>query len=193
MKDSEDLPAIRNDFLFHLHSSVSGSWRQKAMKNGKTGKDNRNKHIIGLRPEAWCVWKTKKQNISLVSHLWSAESLKTTNLETPERNEIKDKIEDLGKEKESIVVGFFVCRFLIRSNFIKTTYDISLDSQISFLPFGFSPTLSSTRESKERNQRIEIKRKRRTGSFSRFVPGFLWFQNLWKTTVSAPRLLLSWA
>jgi len=29
--------------------------------------------------------------------------------------------------------------FLIRSNFIKTTYDISLDSQISFLPLGFSP------------------------------------------------------
>jgi len=28
---------------------------------------------------------------------------------------------------------------LIRSNFIKTTYDISLDSQISFLPLGFSP------------------------------------------------------
>ena len=25
-------------------------------------------------------------------------------------------------------------------NFIKTTYDISLDSQISFLPLGFSPT-----------------------------------------------------
>ena len=31
---------------------------------------------------------------------------------------------------------------LIRSNFIKTTYDISLDSQISFLPLGFSPTPS---------------------------------------------------
>ena len=30
--------------------------------------------------------------------------------------------------------------YLIRSNFIKTTYDISLDSQISFLPLGFSPT-----------------------------------------------------
>ena len=30
--------------------------------------------------------------------------------------------------------------WLIRSNFIKTTYDISLDSQISFLPLGFSPT-----------------------------------------------------
>ena len=29
--------------------------------------------------------------------------------------------------------------YLIRSNFIKTTYDISLDSQISFLPLGFSP------------------------------------------------------
>jgi len=27
---------------------------------------------------------------------------------------------------------------LIRSNFIKTTYDISLDSQISFLALGFS-------------------------------------------------------
>ena len=31
--------------------------------------------------------------------------------------------------------------WLIRSNFIKTTYDISLDSQISFLPLGFSPTI----------------------------------------------------
>ena len=30
--------------------------------------------------------------------------------------------------------------WLIRSNFIKTTYDISLDSQISFLPLGFSPS-----------------------------------------------------
>jgi hypothetical protein len=29
--------------------------------------------------------------------------------------------------------------YLIRSNFIKTTYDISLDSWISFLPLGFSP------------------------------------------------------
>jgi hypothetical protein len=29
---------------------------------------------------------------------------------------------------------------LIRSNFIKTTYDISLDSQIYFLPLGFSPS-----------------------------------------------------
>ena len=30
---------------------------------------------------------------------------------------------------------------VIRSNFIKTTYDISLDSQISFLPLGFSPLI----------------------------------------------------
>ena len=28
----------------------------------------------------------------------------------------------------------------LNNNFIKTTYDISLDSQISFLPLGFSPT-----------------------------------------------------
>ena len=28
-----------------------------------------------------------------------------------------------------------------RRRFIKTTYDISLDSQISFLPLGFSPTI----------------------------------------------------
>merc|ERR1712160_189435 len=34
----------------------------------------------------------------------------------------------------------FYLPYLIRSNFIKTTYDISLDSQISFLPLGFSPT-----------------------------------------------------
>jgi len=41
--------------------------------------------------------------------------------------------------------------FLIRSNFIKTTYDISLDSQISFLPLGFSPTKAAGgRESEER-------------------------------------------
>ena len=38
--------------------------------------------------------------------------------------------------------------YLIRSNFIKTTYDISLDSQISFLPLGFSPT----KEIMERNR-----------------------------------------
>jgi len=31
------------------------------------------------------------------------------------------------------------CPYLISSNFIKTTNDISLDSCISFLPFGFSP------------------------------------------------------
>jgi hypothetical protein len=37
----------------------------------------------------------------------------------------------------------FGCPYLIRSNFIKTTYDISLDSWISFLPLGFSPTLTS--------------------------------------------------
>ena len=29
----------------------------------------------------------------------------------------------------------------LNNNFIKTTYDISLDSQISFLPLGFSPTI----------------------------------------------------
>ncbi len=36
--------------------------------------------------------------------------------------------------------------YLIRSNFFKTTYDISLDSQISFLPLGFSPTFAQTGE-----------------------------------------------
>jgi len=36
-------------------------------------------------------------------------------------------------------IGFPSLPYLIRSNFIKTTYDISLDSQISFLPLGFSP------------------------------------------------------
>jgi hypothetical protein len=39
------------------------------------------------------------------------------------------------------LISFFGCPYLIRSNFIKTTYDISLDSWISFLPLGFSPTL----------------------------------------------------
>ena len=34
---------------------------------------------------------------------------------------------------------FFHYAFLISSNFIKTTNDISLDSWIYFLPFGFSP------------------------------------------------------
>jgi len=38
-----------------------------------------------------------------------------------------------------LLLPAFGCPYLIRSNFIKTTYDISLDSQISFLPFGFSP------------------------------------------------------
>ena len=40
------------------------------------------------------------------------------------------------------IASAFGCPYLIRSNFIKTTYDISLDSQISFLPLGFSPTPS---------------------------------------------------
>jgi len=41
------------------------------------------------------------------------------------------------------IASAFGCPYLIRSNFIKTTYDISLDSWISFLPLGFSPTLTS--------------------------------------------------
>ena len=41
------------------------------------------------------------------------------------------------------IASAFGCPYLIRSNFIKTTYDISLDSWISFLPLGFSPTLNS--------------------------------------------------
>ena len=49
---------------------------------------------------------------------------------------------------------------LIRSNFIKTTYDISLDSQISFLPLGFSPLKDTTRESKGlRNREVESRKR----------------------------------
>ena len=46
----------------------------------------------------------------------------------------------------------------LNNNFIKTTYDISLDSQISFLPLGFSPTiyllLLEHQESSEREKGI---------------------------------------
>ena len=53
--------------------------------------------------------------------------------------------------------------YLIRSNFIKTTYDISLDSQISFLPLGFSPRF---RDLISRGQR-ESKGKERKGTGNR--------------------------
>jgi hypothetical protein len=42
-----------------------------------------------------------------------------------------------GKERESLKVSK-----KLGIDFIKTTYDISLDSQISLLPLGFSPFLS---------------------------------------------------
>ena len=41
--------------------------------------------------------------------------------------------------KGTKLISFSLLSSRIRSNFIKTTYDISLDSQISFLPLGFSP------------------------------------------------------
>jgi hypothetical protein len=47
--------------------------------------------------------------------------------------------------------------YLIRSNFIKTTYDISLDSQISFLPLGFSPT--GKPKGKKEGKRRDVKEK----------------------------------
>jgi hypothetical protein len=44
----------------------------------------------------------------------------------------------------------FFALALIRSNFIKTTYDISLDSQIYFLPLGFSPLTTTPPHQRER-------------------------------------------
>ena len=46
------------------------------------------------------------------------------------------------------IASAFGCPYLIRSNFRKTTYDISLDSWISFLPLGFSPTGSWPQKTK---------------------------------------------
>jgi len=56
----------------------------------------------------------------------------------------------------------FYLPYLIRSNFIKTTYDISLDSQISFLPLGFSPTEALF----ELEKRIQSKGKKVNLNFS---------------------------
>ena len=51
--------------------------------------------------------------------------------------------------------------YLIRSNFIKTTYDISLDSQISFLPLGFSPTELCEKKNPKGQQKYKIEKAQR--------------------------------
>ena len=53
------------------------------------------------------------------------------------------------------IASAFGCPYLIRSNFIKTTYDISLDSWISFLPLGFSPTLKEKTENPKVRKEME--------------------------------------
>jgi hypothetical protein len=51
------------------------------------------------------------------------------------------------------IASAFGCLFLIRSNFRKTTYDISLDSWISFLPLGFSPASATAQRQRESIER----------------------------------------
>ena len=72
----------------------------------------------------------------------------------------------------------------IWSNFIKTTYEISLDSQISFLPLGFSPTKwhgedeqtleRMLRKGKTRNRESNDLQKLTHSSLHFFVPSFPW-------------------
>ena len=64
----------------------------------------------------------------------------------------------------------FYLPYLIRSNFIKTTYDISLDSQISFLPLGFSPTEVVSCLSSVGNLNPKVRRQRNLRSWIIFVP-----------------------
>ena len=68
------------------------------------------------------------------------------------------------------IASAFGCPYLIRSNFIKTTYDISLDSWISFLPLGFSPTRAKREKSRNREINVVL-------SFVRFAR-FLFFYSL---------------
>jgi hypothetical protein len=56
------------------------------------------------------------------------------------------------------IASAFGCPYLIRSNFIKTTYDISLDSWISFLPLGFSPTLKEKTENPKVRKEMESRK-----------------------------------
>ena len=73
------------------------------------------------------------------------------------------------------IASAFGCPYLIRSNFIKTTYDISLDSWISFLPLGFSPTL------KEKTENPKV-RKEMESRFATLKHGFIFVLHLlgWK-------------
>ena len=64
------------------------------------------------------------------------------------------------------IASAFGCPYLIRSNFIKTTYDISLDSWISFLPLGFSPTLKEKTENPKVRKEMESRTSSQIKSFS---------------------------
>ena len=66
------------------------------------------------------------------------------------------------------IASAFGCPYLIRSNFIKTTYDISLDSWISFLPLGFSPTLKEKTE----NPKVRKEMESRPAGEARFPSNF---------------------
>ena len=92
----------------------------------------------------------------------------------------------------------FYLPYLIRSNFIKTTYDISLDSQISFLPLGFSPTevvscLSSVGNlnPKVRRQRNLVDERQLRSSFETRGVFRVWFASqcaTFQTLNSKPRV-----